>query len=80
MITTDVAQPQRPRWIAHWEPENGEFWHSTGKKIATRNLWFSIGHAHHGLTLAPVTGRLVADLVTGDTPFVDPSPYRADRF
>ena len=45
-----------------------------------RNLWFSFGHAHHGLTLAPVTGRLVAELVTGDKPFVDPAPYRADRF
>ena len=45
-----------------------------------QNLWFSFGHAHHGLTLGPVTGRLMADLVTGETPFVDPSPYRADRF
>jgi D-amino-acid dehydrogenase len=45
-----------------------------------RNLWFSFGHAHHGLTLAPVTGRLMADLVTGATPFVEPSPYRAERF
>jgi D-amino-acid dehydrogenase len=45
-----------------------------------RNLWFSFGHAHHGLTLAPVTGRLVADLVTGSEPFVDPTPYRAERF
>ena len=44
------------------------------------NLWFSFGHAHHGLTLAPVTGRLMADLVTGEKPFVDPAPYRADRF
>jgi D-amino-acid dehydrogenase len=45
-----------------------------------KNLWFSFGHAHHGLTLAPVTGRLMADLITGATPFVDPAPYRADRF
>lgn len=44
------------------------------------NLWFAFGHAHHGLTLGPVTGRLVADLVTGETPFVDPMPYRAERF
>jgi D-amino-acid dehydrogenase len=44
------------------------------------NLWFAFGHAHHGLTLGPVTGRLMADLVTGTTPFVDPSPYRAERF
>jgi D-amino-acid dehydrogenase len=45
-----------------------------------RNLWFAFGHAHHGLTLGPVSGRLMADLVTGAAPFVDPSPYRAERF
>jgi D-amino-acid dehydrogenase len=32
------------------------------------------------LTLGPVTGHLIADLVTGATPFTDPAPYRADRF
>ena len=45
-----------------------------------RNLWFAFGHAHHGLTLAAVTGRLVAEMVTGEPPFVDPSPYSAARF
>jgi D-amino-acid dehydrogenase len=43
-------------------------------------LWFAFGHAHHGLTLGPVTGRLIGELVTGEKPFVDPAPYRADRF
>ena len=43
-------------------------------------LWLAIGHAHWGLTLGPVTGRLLADLITGATPFCDPSPYRAERF
>ena len=45
-----------------------------------RNLWFAFGHAHHGLTLGPVTGRLVAEMMAGETPFVDPAPYRAERF
>ena len=45
-----------------------------------RNLWFGFGHAHHGLTLGPVTGHLLADMITGETPLVDPTPYRADRF
>jgi D-amino-acid dehydrogenase len=45
-----------------------------------RNLWFAFGHAHHGLTLGPVTGRLIAEMVCGEKPFVDPAPYRADRF
>ena len=43
-------------------------------------LWFAFGHAHHGLTLGAVTGRMVAEMVAGETPFIDPQPYRADRF
>jgi D-amino-acid dehydrogenase len=45
-----------------------------------RDLWFAFGHAHHGLTLGPVTGRLVAEMMTGETPLVDPSPFSASRF
>ena len=44
------------------------------------NLWFAFGHAHHGLTLGAVTGRLIAEMITGETPFVDPAPYSALRF
>jgi len=43
-------------------------------------MWFAFGHAHHGLTLGPVTGRLIAEMVCGEKPFVDPTAYRADRF
>jgi D-amino-acid dehydrogenase len=45
-----------------------------------QNLWFAFGHAHHGLTLGPLTGRLIAEMVTGEAPAVDVRPYRADRF
>jgi D-amino-acid dehydrogenase len=45
-----------------------------------KNLWFAFGHAHHGLTMAAVTGRLIAEMITGEAPFTDPSPYRVDRF
>ena len=43
-------------------------------------LWFAYGHQHHGLTNAAVTGRLVAELVSSQDPFIDPTPYRMDRF
>jgi len=43
-------------------------------------LWFDFGHQHHGLTLGPATGRLLAEMMTGETPFADPTPYRAERF
>jgi D-amino-acid dehydrogenase len=51
-----------------------------GKAPKHKNLWFGFGHAHHGLTLGPVTGRLLAEMITGETPIVDPKPYRAERF
>ncbi len=43
-------------------------------------LWLACGHAHWGLTLGPATGRLLAEMMTGATPFCDPKPYAAERF
>ncbi len=43
-------------------------------------LWFAFGHNHHGLTLGPVCGRLVAQMMTGETPLTDPLPYSPARF
>jgi len=51
-----------------------------GRAPRHENLWFAFGHAHHGLTLGPVTGRLIGEMMTGEAPFVDPAPYRAERF
>ena len=51
-----------------------------GRAPRHANLWFAFGHAHHGLTLGAVTGRLVAEMVSGEAPFVDPAPYSAERF
>jgi D-amino-acid dehydrogenase len=43
-------------------------------------LWFAFGHAHHGLTLGPVTGRLLAEMMTGEATLVDPRPFSVERF
>lgn len=44
------------------------------------NVFLAFGHAHFGLTEAPTTGRLLADLVAQRPPAIDPHPYRATRF
>ncbi|ANB76845.1 amino acid dehydrogenase [Paraburkholderia phytofirmans OLGA172] len=51
-----------------------------GRAPRHRGLWFSFGHNHHGLTLGPVTGRLLAEMMTGGEPFADPYPFRPERF
>ena len=45
-----------------------------------KGLWFDFGHHHLGLTLGPISGRLIAELLTGETPSVDPSPFSGARF
>lgn len=51
-----------------------------GRAPGQNGLWLAIGHAHWGLTLGPPTGRLIADMIEGKTPFADPMPYAAERF
>lgn len=43
-------------------------------------IWLNFGHGHHGFTLGPVAGKLVAQMVMGEAPFCDPEPYSARRF
>ncbi len=51
-----------------------------GRAPGLGGLWLAIGHAHWGLTLGPATGRMIAEMITGEQPFCDPAPYRAERF
>lgn len=51
-----------------------------GKAPRHAGLWFDFGHHHHGLTLGPASGRLLAEMMTGETPFADPKPFAAERF
>jgi len=44
------------------------------------NAVLAFGHAHVGLTSAAMTGRLVAQLLTGERPSIDLSPFAPDRF
>jgi glycine/D-amino acid oxidase-like deaminating enzyme len=42
-------------------------------------LLHACGHEGAGIGLAPATGRLVADLVTGSVPLLDPAPFTPAR-
>jgi glycine/D-amino acid oxidase-like deaminating enzyme len=43
-------------------------------------LFIATGFSGHGFGIGPGAGRLMADLVSGAPPIVDPAPYRFDRF
>ena len=44
------------------------------------NLWTNTGHGHLGWTMAAGSGRLLADLLTGGSPGVNPDGYALARF
>lgn len=51
-----------------------------GKSSASEHILYGFGHAHHGLTESAVTGDMLAAMIYGETPVVDPEPFRATRF
>ena len=42
-------------------------------------LWINAGHGHLGWTMAAGSAALLADLIAGERPEIDPAPYRIDR-
>ena len=47
---------------------------------ALPGFFIATGFTGHGFGIAPGAGRLVAELVMGETPVVDPAPFRYSRF
>ena len=44
------------------------------------NLWVNTGHGHLGWTMAAGSAQLLADLMCGDSPSIDPAPFALSRF
>lgn len=51
-----------------------------GPAVRTPNVWYAFGHGHTGLTQAPGTAQLVADMLLGSRPAIDVEPYSTHRF
>lgn len=51
-----------------------------GEVDTVPGFFLATGFSGHGFGIGPGAGKLVADLVAGDTPAVDPAPYRLARF
>jgi D-amino-acid dehydrogenase len=50
-----------------------------GQIPGVRNAWVATGHGPTGLTLGPLSGRLIAACIGGEDPGVDLTPFRPDR-
>jgi D-amino-acid dehydrogenase len=75
----DLAHGEVSRWMGH-RPCLPSSVPVIGPSTRIANAYFAFGHGHIGLITAPATGHLIAELVTGAPPTIDPTPYRIDRF
>ncbi|WP_426152630.1 glycine oxidase ThiO [Pseudomonas sp. DC3000-4b1] len=64
--------------VGHWaglRPGSPEGIPFIGPVAAYPGLWLNCGHYRNGLVLAPASCQLLADLMLGRSPLVDPAPY-----
>jgi D-amino-acid dehydrogenase len=73
------CEPVEESWYG-WRPMTYDSMPVIDRSPAYDNLYLAVGHNMLGLSMAPGTGKLVAELITGDTPHIDPSPYSVARF
>lgn len=72
--------PERVRvWMGH-RPSTPDGLPVIGAASGCADVFHAFGHGHVGLAAGPVTGRLVADLIGGLAPVIDPAPYSPRRF
>jgi D-amino-acid dehydrogenase len=74
-----VGPERREQWCG-WRPMSVDDVPIIGRVPGQPRLWLATGHGMMGVSMSAGTGQLVADLLTGRTPALDPTPYRVGRF
>ncbi len=66
-------------WMGH-RPSMPDSLPCIGPARDCPSVVLAFGHGHIGLAAGALTGRLVADIVSGTKPVIDPAPYSPARF
>jgi D-amino-acid dehydrogenase len=74
-----VAEPILEEWYG-WRPMTSDSIPIIDRSPALENVMIAAGHNMLGLSMAPATGKLVAELLTGVPQHVDPASYALRRF
>jgi D-amino-acid dehydrogenase len=73
------CEPVEEKWFG-WRPMTYDSLPIIDRTPKYENVFIAAGHNMLGLSMAPATGKLVAEIVNGSAPHVDPQPYRVGRF
>jgi NNP family nitrate/nitrite transporter-like MFS transporter len=69
MTQTIVSAKKNAADIADWRPEDEQFWESTGKRIAYRNLWISVPALLCGFSIWGMWGIITVQMLNLGFPF-----------
>lgn len=78
-LPRDLPDERFRVWMGH-RPSTPDGLPVIGLASGCADVVHAYGHGHVGLAGGAMTGRLVADLVSGRTPSIDVTPFRAQRF
>jgi D-amino-acid dehydrogenase len=73
------CEPDGPSWLGS-RPVLPDYLPGIGRATGAAKLFYAIGHQHIGLTLAPFTAELIADLVAGREPPIPVAAFDLQRF
>jgi D-amino-acid dehydrogenase len=73
------CEPVLEEWYG-WRPMTWDSLPIIDHSPLLDNVIIAAGHNMLGLSMAPATGKLVAELLGGVAPSLDPKPYRVSRF
>jgi len=73
-----TAEPVLESWCG-WRPMTPDSLPYLGPLPAIENVYLAAGHGMLGVSMSPATGRLLAELMCGQTPHLDPAPYAVGR-
>lgn len=51
-----------------------------GRSLSHPSIWLAFGHQHVGFSTGPATGRLIAEMMLGESTFIDATPFLPTRF
>lgn len=78
-LSTSYDEKRLSRWMG-FRPSLPDSLPVIGRSTATPNVLYGFGHGHVGMTGAPTTARVLAELVSGETPTIDIAPFAPSRF
>jgi D-amino-acid dehydrogenase len=78
-LAPEYPEERISMWMGH-RPSLPDSLPALGPSRATPDVIYAFGHGHIGMTAAPMTGRIVADLAAGRPVSIDIAPFAPGRF